>query len=285
MDATRRRVLIGAGGLLPLGAVACASSRQSLDTRSSHPTLFDFTDPTDNLTALVKVMGNLNGAPTWLSAQGRIYAVREGEMPLPILGVEGVRRMRFEKTDAGYKMITRDWAFYKDVVTGEPLSQFNNPITRQINKVSPILTRPFSWEMTPDKGQQMPEYTGEAYLIDRPLILPWVQEGDQITLSLELLVRYSNGIGGGEWENFLTQADELNDPNLTSVSMRQVWTGHSPWMRWMEMGDHPGRTLWQSSGRKHGSIETLRPEFLDLVNRTFPGSLERPESYEKPKPV
>ena len=53
-------------------------------------------------------------------------------------------------------------------------------------------------------------------------------------------------------------------------------------MRWMEMGELSGRTLWQSTGRKHNSAADLRPEFVKLVNERFPGSLENPESYEKP---
>lgn len=285
MQTNRRKLLIGAAGLSMASAAGCATSQTSAKRAPNQASLFDFTDPEDNLTGLVKVMGNLDGSATWLSAQGRIFAVREGEMPLPILAVEGVRRMKFTKNDAGYEMMTRDWALYKDIETGEVLNQYKNPFTGKTNQVSPILTRPFSWDMTADRGQQMPEYTGEAYLIDRPLILPWTQEGDDVALTLELLVRYSNGVGGGEWEHFHTSAKELNDPNLTSVSMRQTWTGHSPWMRWMEMGDIPGRTLWQSNGRKHASATTLRPEFIAAVNAAFPGSLEDPEGYQKPTTI
>lgn len=284
MRPNRRSVLIGASGLSLLGASGCAH-QSTKNSVAAQPGLLDFSDPEDNLTGLVKVMGNLDGSATWLSAQGRIFAIRNGEMPLPILGVEGVRRMKFTRKANGYEMMTRDWAFYKDLNTGDLITSYQNPFTGKTNKVSPILTRPFAWDMTPDRGQQMPDYTGEAYLIDRPLILPWTQEGDDVTLSLELLVKYTSGIGGGEWEHFLTTASELNDPNLTSVSMRQVWTGHSPWMRWMEMGDRPGRTLWQSSGRKHASHTQLRPDFIRTVNAVFPGSLEAPEEYEKPKAV
>ncbi|MEM9570462.1 MAG: DUF1838 family protein [Pseudomonadota bacterium] len=283
MRPSRRNVLVGAGGLTILGG--CGSTTSLGRNNANHPNLFDFMKPEDNLSGLVKVMGDLNGSATWLSAQGRIFAIRDGEMPMPILAVEGVRRMKFTKNDAGYEMMTRDWAFYKDLDTGALITQFQNPFTGKTNEVSPILTRPFAWDMTPDRGQQMPEYSGEAYLIDRPLILPWTQEGNDVSLSLELLVKYASGVGGGEWEHFLTSADELNDPTLTSVSMRQAWTGHSPWMRWMNMGDIPGRTLWQSTGRKHASATDLRPEFIRSVNAVFPGSLESPEDYQKPKSI
>lgn len=285
MTPTRRSILTHGGLTLAAAATSSAFSAAAAASLQNHAPstsrLFDWSKPADNLTALVKVMGDLSGAAAWLSAQGRIYALRKGEMPLPILGVEGVRRVRFEKIENGYTMYIRDWAFYRDVETGELLEEFENPITGKTNKIRHILTRLISWDMTPDKGQQMPSFTGEAYLIDRPLILPWFEEGNDVTVPLELLVKYPSGRGGGEWEHLMTKADELHNPDLTSASAMQAWTGYSPWLSWMEMGDIEGKTLWQSTGRKHASAGTLRPELLAAAERVFPGSIENPETYEK----
>ncbi|WP_018995425.1 DUF1838 family protein [Hirschia maritima] len=281
MSCSRRQILIGASS--GLAATSCSSVGLKPHTKqTNHNELFDLSDPDDNLTALVKVTGDLNGSAVWHSAQGRIHALRKGEMPLPILAVEGVRRIRFEKISSGYTMHSRDWAIFRDIETGEVLKEFRNPITGKTNKVSPILIPPTQWDMTPNKGQQMPDYTGEAYLIDRPLLLPWVKEGDQMTMLLELLVKYSSGTAGGEWEHFNFSANDLNNPSLTSVPTTQNWTGHSPWLRWMDMGSSEGRTLWQSSGMKHAQYESLRPEFIEAINMFYAGSLEAPETYIKP---
>lgn len=275
---TRRKILTGSAMAISAAALGTNAAAQSM---VRHPDLYDFRDPKDNLDAFVKVMGDLNEKPVWIAAQGQIYALREGEMPLPILAVEGVRWTKFTKTDDGYLMSTRDWSFYKDIVTGQAIDIFENPITGESNTTSHILTGVNDWPMTPEKGQQVPNFEGQAWLLDKPFILPWKFHGDDVSVPLELLVKYANGAAGGEWMNFMTSVTELNDPNLTSTTTRLQWTGHSGWVRWMNMGDIKGRTLWSSMGRKLASADDLRPEFLEMAEHYFPGSLADPEGYEK----
>jgi len=47
------------------------------------------------------------------------------------------------------------------------------------------------------------------------------------------------------------------------------------------MGDRPGRTFWNSTGRKAAGLDSLAPEVRSIYDRYFPGSLENPETYEK----
>ena len=276
LSTDRRTFLIG-------GALASASAllpKQSTAAISKSSQLFDLSTPSGNLDAFVKVMGDLSGKPSWIVAQGRIYARRPNEMPLPILAVEGVRYVRFERTDEGYRFHLRDWAFYKDLESGEPIDRFDNPFTGAVNETRHILTGFYSWTLGPN-GQEVPNYGGEAWLVDRPFLLPWTFDGDLVAVPLELLVKYVSGNAGGEWMNFATSAEALDDRSLTSAPTTLVWTGDSGWIRWMDMGELPGRTLWQSTGQKHHDVSELRPELVRAAERYFPGSFADPEGYEK----
>lgn len=273
---TRRNVLLTGGA-----AAISAASLASAQTSGSQDSLYNFADPKDNLEAFVKVMGNLNGEPVWHSAQGQIYSQRPGEMSIPILAVEGVRWTKFEKTENGYLMSTRDWSFYKDVKTGKVIDTFENPFTGETNTTRQILTGVNLWPMSPENGQEVPGFEGESWLMGKPFILPWTIDGDDVSVPMELLVKYANGAAGGEIMNFMVSASQLNDPALTSTDTRFQWTGDSGWVRWMDMGDIEGRTLWNSTGRKVSSADELRPYFLEMAEHYFPGSIADPEGYEK----
>ena len=270
-----RRQAVVLGGAALLGATTQPSKPQAQSPRE-----FDTSDPAVNLTGLVKVMGDLSGAPVWKIAQGRIYALQEGEMPVPICGVHGLRYIKFTENGDAFTLNVRDWGFYTDYQTGEVLEVFQNPFTGEENTPNVLLTRYFGWRMGPD-GQHLDNFTGEAWLIGRPLLLPWVFQGDHTTLTLELLVKYGHGGNGAEWVNFHTSTQALLDPSVTSAPVEFSWTGYSPWMRWMEMGDIPGRTLWNSNGVKTASLEQLDPDIRAVYDRAYPGSLDDPEGYEK----
>ena len=272
---TRRAFLLGAA------ASATALGVRSGEAYASNQS-YDLGSASDNVQAFVKTIGDLGGGASWISAQGRIYAMRHREMPLPLLGVEGLRHVRFERIDARprYRFFVRDWAFYKDLETGEVLDNFHNPLTGERNETRQILTGYYSWTIGPG-GQEVPGYQGDAWLIDRPFLLPWTLDGGMVSVPLELLVRYANGSSGGEWMQLMTSWDALQDADCQSAPMRHAWTGDSGWMRWMEMGDAPGRTLWQSTGRKHRSLDDVPPSIVASANRYFPGSLSDPEGYEK----
>lgn len=273
---TRRNVILSGGA-----AAISTASLASAQTSSSQESQYNFTKPEDNLEAFVKVMGNLNGEPVWHSAQGQIYAQRPGELSIPILAVEGVRWTKFEKTEDGYLMSTRDWSFYKDVKTGKVIDTFENPFTGKNNATRQILTGVNLWPMSPENGQEVPGFEGDAWLMGKPFVLPWTVDGDDVSVPMELLVKYANGAAGGEIMNFMVSAAQLNDPALTSTDTRFQWTGDSGWIRWMDMGDIEGRTLWNSTGRKVSSVNQLRPYFLEMAEHYFPGSIADPEGYEK----
>lgn len=278
-----RRIVLGAG-LMSAAALSssCTSGRNEAGEEPSNlPNLYQVSDPAENLEAFVKVMGNLSGEPVWFTAQGAIYLIREGEMPLPLLGVIGLRYARFEAIDGGYRQYTRDWGVYLDYDTGELLSHFDNPVSGKRVPPSPLLTRFYGWDILAESGQHMQEYSGEAWMKGRPFSMPWVREGNDIAVTLQLLVKYSSGIGGGEWMNLMTSVDELNDPKLLATSCRLQWTGHSPIMRWLDMPNTKGRTLWNSMGRKHASLQSISARFKSQVAGAFPGSLDNPEGFEK----
>lgn len=274
MELNRRDSL----ALFSMAAVAATQGTSS--SLEAAPSGFDPQDPVDNLNGFVKMMGDTSGKPNWMIAQGRIYALEDGEMPIPLVGVHGLRYLKFDRDGDDFVMSLRDWGYYTDYATGEVLESYKNPYTGETNTPSPLLTRYFSWRMGPD-GQKMDGYTGEAWLIGRPLRMPWAFQGDMTTVTLELLVKYGDGGFGAEWINMSTNSGDFSDPTLTSTPMQYSWTGYSPWMRWLDMGDRPGRTLWNSNGFKTTSLADMDPSVRAIHDRHYPGSLDAPETYEK----
>lgn len=272
----RETILVAASGMaaaLPLSAHGSPAVQQPSGW-------FDPAKPEDNLRGLVKVMGSLDGTPNWMLGSGRIYALREGDLPVPLFGVVGARYVKFSPEGERYRMFVRDWGYYTDYETGERLTTYLNPYTGETNTPAPLLTRFFSWMMGPD-GQDIDGFTGSAWLIGRPLLMPWRITPQQTDLTLELLVKYGNGYTGGEWVNMSVNTDQFMDESRDNADMRYAWTGYSPWGRWMNMGDRPGRTLWNSTGFKTTSINDLDPRARSVFDEFFPGSLENPETYEK----
>lgn len=270
-----RRDSLALFSLAALGGATLARS-----PASGAPSGFDPMSPTDNLNGFVKVMGDLSGQPYWMIAQGRIYALEEGEMPIPLVGVHGLRYIKFTGQGDSYAMSLRDWGYYTDYATGEFLETFTNPYTGATVHPEPLLTSYFSWRMGPD-GQEIEGYTGEAWLKDRPLQMPWIFQGDKTTVTLELLVKYGDGGYGAEWVNLTTNTIDFADTAVTAAPMEFAWTGYSPWMRWLDMGDRPGRTLWNSNGIKSKTLAALDPDIRAIYERFNPGSLDNPETYDK----
>lgn len=78
-----------------------------------------------------------------------------------------------------------------------------------------------------------------------------------------------------------TRTGDILDPSIMRADMRYSWTGYSPWSRWMNMGDRPGRTLWNSNGRKYANLDNLDSSIRRNFERAFPGLLDNPETYKK----
>ena len=269
----RRALLLGAGAAafgMPVGLSGAAPPREAFDPDS----------PADNLRGFVKTMGDLSGKPVWMIGSGRIYGLREGELPLPLFGVEGLRYVKFAPEGEAFRMFVRDWAYFTDLETGVAMDRYANPYTGEDNTPTPLLTRFASWVMGLN-GQEIEGFTGKAWLQNRPLRMPWAFSGKDTYLTLELLVEYGHGGSGGEWINMMTRTADLLNAEVSNAPMRYAWTGYSPWARWMEMGDRPGRTLWNSTGRKVADLSSLPDRVRDNFNDFFPGSLDNPETYQR----
>lgn len=280
-----RRSFLKKAGIVGVGATlmpSCSSTVESKEANLSEDfsDLYNLDSYKDNIEALVKVMGDLDGKPVVLAAEGRIYAVRDKELSIPLCRVMGTRYTKFEKTENGYRQHVRDWAFYLDLKTGEPIDEYTNPLTGETVKTKQILTNYMNWEWTPN-GQVMKGFNGNAWQKDRPLIFPFTRNGNDMSIFYELLVQYESGVAGGEVIMLMFDANDLNNPELKSIPMRFAWTGNSSFMRWLNMGDIKGRTLWQSTGKKYSSLDDMSDTFKAAAEKYFPGSLAAPETYEK----
>lgn len=259
---TRRAIL--AGGL------AAATGFRGKD--ASGQTALDLTKPQDNLTALVKLRGDLSGERVLFWYAGKVTGFIPGEASKPLYSIQGLIRSTWTRQDDGsFAYLAHDLGFVGDLSSGEPVETMTNPYTG--NTVRPIDTR---------DGPLRGLYTVHGVLrpgqdVDRNkrLILPWTISGDDLWIETDLGFSLPNPLEPGEWlkassgeaiqirfqNTYKGRMSELIDPRITSAPATAIYAGHTSWPPWLLMGQTPGFINSKAIGRKLMSADEI-PQFM-----------------------
>jgi len=233
----------------------------------------DLTDPTDNLTAMIKMRGSLLpvDVPNWYF--GTLYAVLPGKAPFPLVDFDGSEIDYYERQpDGSYHAYGATVSFFRDTQTRQLLQTFENPITGKTNEVRPntiSVKAHYVYSVYGAKRSDDPRPFGTEPVIQDSL--KWTVSDDHVWLNMRR--PYPTGIPMGEDQVLLGSLQELHDPDLP-----QVWTTASPtyvapWPRWMDMDGHPGHTVWAGPAKKMRSVEDYPRELLDLIEKHHPEKL------------
>jgi hypothetical protein len=230
-------------------------------------------DPEDALTAMIKMRGSLvaEDVPHWY--YGTIYAVLPGESPVPMVSFEGSEIDYYERQpDGTYHAYAATASFFRDVKTRKLIDVFDNPITGKRNEVTPntvnvdahYIYSPNGYKRSDDPRPLSKDTTINEHL-------EWNESGDNIWLTMRRA--YPAGLPMAEHQLIRGSLTELHDPSTNKVYTTAAPTFIAPWLRWMDMQDHPGHTVWAGPAQKLDSIADYPRELIDLMEKHFPEKL------------
>ncbi len=247
----------------------------------------DLSRPKDYLDAFMRIRGTSDGSVSLYHWTGSIYSFIPGEKRMELMAFEGFNIAKTIPTEAGFKLLTREAAFYKDHRSGEILETWRNPLTNSDVKVVHIWNDPVNQDM--DFGADMLPYARQ--------ILPSTDLGDKLAFHMDIFPFYTSPLPRKEFgeysqsdtyqaaeffQFFADKADILN-PSLGSIPATITWHRISPWMPFMKMGDRAGSLVFVCRGRKlEGGFEALPKHIKDYVMANKPEYAAPPEEWSEP---
>ena len=144
----------------------------------------------------------------------------------------------------------------------------------------------------------------EAELPRAPLLLPFQVDGEDVTMTLDLILKYPNLLSPARWPResvsdttwasehwtFFAKLADLEDRELASAPYRMQMERLSQWLPWMLMGKsrqrpapHPGFMFGRATAKKcvHG-IADLPRILREHAERHYPDFLTPPKVWSEP---
>jgi Protein of unknown function (DUF1838) len=242
----------------------------------------DLNKPEDALTAYVKMRGSLNPKEeTVVYDEGIIYAVIPNQPIKALFKFQMYNIGRFEKTDSGYQLITREMLAYEDIKTGEILTNWYNPVIKDSVEVLHVWNDPVNSKNTARNFSipMMKLANGRlCFYIDVPLYYPsplkkadWPQNSR------------SDMYQAAELFQFFVSEKDIQNKKLMSVPFDIAWNRFSDFLPWMKMADSPGYLMYSSRGSKlKGGWNELPQNIKDFVLKTAPEYQHAPAAYVTP---
>lgn len=270
---------------------ACDSTVQNAaadnKTETTKSLNLDLDKAEDNLTAFIKMRGSLtDNEEVIYYANGKIYGVVDGERDKPLMGFEMYNIGRIIKTgDNSYDLLTNEVLLYMDLKTGEVLETFENPYTEKKVDVLHVWNSPVNqkfalegrfgkWGINHNKYNDIICMNADVFLAyPSPLKVAEYPENSQSDL-----------YEAAELFQFFFAEDDMNDPNQNSIPCTISWTRIGPWLPWLNMGQRPGRMVYQGAGYKlmEKDYDKMPKVLRDYVMANDSSYRHAPTEYSKP---
>jgi hypothetical protein len=259
--------------LFALVGIAVSLQAQYLDLTKEGP---------DFLTAYVKVRGSLDPKEeTVVYDEGIIYTVIPNQPIKAIMKFQMYNISRFEKTDSGYNLITREMLAYEDLKTGTILNKWYNPVIKDTVEVLHVWNDPVnSQNFASDFSLPMMKLSGGrlCMYIDVPLFYPSPLKKAEWPKNSR-----SDMYQAAELFQFFVSEKDVQNKKLKSVPFDIAWTRFSDFLPWMNMADAPGYLMYSSRGSKlKGGYNDLPQNIKDFVAATDVTYQHAPTTYVKP---
>lgn len=248
---------------------------------------FDLAKPVDYLDAFTRMRGDSKGGETLFHWTGTVYSWIPGEKRRELFSFEGYNLARTIPGEAGFKLLTREAAFFQDPQTGEILENWRNPFTGSEVPVIQIWNDPVNQDM--DFGAEMLPYIHK--------MIPSTDLGDQLAFHMDIFPFYTSPLPrkdfpeysqadtyqAAEFFQFFVKKSDLANRSLSSVPTTITWNRVSPWMPFMKMGDRPGNLIFVCRGQKlKGGFAALPEQIKDYVNAKHPEFATAPTEWSEP---
>jgi len=225
-----------------------------------------------------------DGQPVVYGWTGSAYSRVPGEPDRLLFTVDGMNIRQCSTVNdpdkgVGFRLVSKEILLYRDPVSGEVLSQWENPWTGETVRVLHVANDPVN---------QPPVFvTGRN---GQPFTLPFQVSGDQWWLTLTIPLFYDNPLGseyqkyvGGKYHatemfNFMGDTPDLASDAGDTAKIRIGWVRLSAWLPWMEMGGRAGHVYFHTAGRKLDSYEQLPDVMKNAIATDYPG-------YDTPPPL
>ena len=248
----------------------------------------DLTDSNDAYKAMLRLVGDLNGAPVFKDWDATIFMALPGEKPEPIIRTIGFNAGKMiPKDDGSYEWVTREVSYYVDLKTGEITETWFNPVTEQTVCVLQVANDPVS-NVFPapaqDGSNPMAFFTSFDVM------------GDVAALRWDIPLKYPNPLSPEEFPKestgdtyiasehffFFARTEDLTDPSSTSTPTHYAWARTGPWLPWMMLADTQGHLIYSGHGRKYDSFDDLSEQLKSYTLKHFPEYVTAPDSFYQP---
>ena len=249
--------------------------------------IYDLDNRADNLEAFMKVRGSLvDDEEVIYYANGKIYGFVDGERDKPLMGFEMYNIGRVRKLGEGdYQLLTNEVLLYTDLETGEVLETFANPYTGKTVDILHV------WNSPVNQSMKLEGKYG-------PWMVNWNRYGeDVICMNADVFLAYPSPLKVAEFPDnsasdlyeaaelfqFFFSEDELNSA-ANSIDCTISWTRIGPWLPWLEMGQRPGRMVYQGAGYKllEKDYDKMPAVLRNYVAANNPEYRHSPTEYTQP---
>ena len=270
-----------------------------------------------NQLAYARIQSDIDfGKQKYFWFKGYVSAVQPGKAIQDLFGAQGfgVIRLR-EREDGAFERLCREIILYTDLKTGEVMQKWHNPLNDETVDVVQVDNDPFNY-LIEEYFPAPPTFGGlaEAEKPKRvPFVLPWHQHGDWLEMETHIHLLYPSALQPDKWpresagpmvqvsEFFAhhVKAEDMQNPDITSLDYRGVWNRITPWLPWMLMGQTPGHVQYacfMGTCEEVGEIldkpavayaEKHYSKYFDAPTEWSDESLSSLENYarqQKPKP-
>ena len=272
---TRRAVLAGVGGAaglvagLPAGGQPQTSMTLNLD------------DPEDNLKVLIKLQADLSGKDVIGGFPGTVWAWVPGAGNTLLLKTYGIGSSHVEQVDGGWRFYHRELLYYMDPVSGEIISEWENPFTGRQVEVLHILNDPVNRFYTSEGGPFAFPRPYEIYGDDLVFRVSFFKFQESLMPRADYPVHSAHDMyQSGELWGMIGRLSEVMNPDVMSASCVTSWGRISQWLPFMEMGDRPGSLVFHSHAYKLlGGAAELPPDILAYTEKHHSKYLESPKTW------
>ena len=227
------------------------------------------TDPTEQLYALVRMMGTMAEERLVKKTRGKIFAIQPDKVVL-LYGMRGSESTWWRQVDdTTFVRFNSTMSFFTDPETGAFVDSITSPLNGETIDLGPSYIRHKEGEWITSMGMyygSMKSVFPESYP-EEPLALDWTLDGD--------IIRKQDGDSfppilpepSIEYASTFALASEVFD---TSVTRAQSWSagwnimagGRTPFK---ELGVLPGHVNWHFDAVKLNDVEELDADYLALA--------------------
>ena len=242
---------------------------------------YDLKNLNDLLECHVKLRGSLDDRMviSWIRATQ--YAVVDTILT-PLYHLLNASFQKFDRMgDNSFGITMLELAYFTDLETHQPVSEFTNPFTGQTGTVPPALFGPNRVSVTTE-GLQPPENFPFGTLTFDGRLGPGYTDGEEIWMHENTLVKMTShnpAFGDYIYNELVTYRGnwaDVNDPAQPSVAAHITYNTTSNWRPWMMAGDTPGHIMSNGFGKKVSSVDELPADYLAIARKLNPEVIADP---------